>query len=618
MTTSSRFVNQFARIFHAQWLPWLLMFALFSAGLTANYAYQHPTAHRSVIGWALGIVAIFVAALRYDALRTPSIHVPASRSARYQLDSWDWLWIVTITVLALSLRLYRLESHFPPMHGDEGEKGILALVALNGPDPQVDVQPVPLFGARFFGHPTLYFYMQAVALRLLGETLEALRTMNALFGALAAGLLYFLGRMGWGRWAGFTAGWLMAVSHTYIHYSRTAMSMIPTAFAIVLMVTLFAAAYERARVYHAARQGPYRNVLLFVGIGLTIGWSQYMYYGSRLLPVLAFVLVVYLLLQRHMTWRQLVAMGLGFLVIYLPQGYYFFHHPDVWLGRLSTNGGSANGLSASAIQRVLGPDAIWPTDLPRYLWRQIIINARYFVDKGDGSSFYWRQLPGFDPVTVLLLWSGLLLAIGRLPRYHEFVAATWSCLGVFLAGVLTIDSPYGPRLLIAMPAIFLLAGMVVQLGVGWVHDHWSRWRSASWLFVSTIAVVTLAINYQYYFVRYAQFGPVQVPELAARALLAEPEPVRAYFLTAPQFYQYHGNIRFLAHHISRYDIAEVAEFARVKEEDETAAHLIFIAIPDRRAELVDYEKRFPGGVEEEIVDHYDQVRLITYVTPLTE
>jgi hypothetical protein len=103
--------------------------------------------------------------------------------------------------------------------------------------------------------------------------------------------------------------------------------------------------------------------------------------------------------------------------------YYFLHHPAVWLGRLSGTNGSANGLTAGSIQRILGPDALWPNDLPLYLWRQLVTNARYFIDQGDVSSFYWQELPGFDPMTVVLLWMGLLLALARLPRYHEFVAA---------------------------------------------------------------------------------------------------------------------------------------------------------------------------------------------------
>jgi uncharacterized membrane protein len=520
-----------------------------------------------------------------------------------------------IFLVAFGLRLYRLENNLPPMHGDEGEKGLLALTALLGPGPTTDAQPVPLFGARFFGHPTLYFYMQAVALRLFGESLEALRAMNGFFGALAAALLYFVGRIAWGRWAGFFAGWLMAVSHTYIHYSRTAMSMIPTVFAIVLMVALFAAAHSWARHREAAEPTHPNRLLPFIAIGLTIGWAQHMYYGSRLLPVLAFLLVLYQLLRQQMTWPQLGALIVGFVVIFLPQGYYFLHHPAVWLGRLSGTNGSANGLTAASIQRILGPDALWPNDLPLYLWRQIGTNARYFIDHGDVSSFYWQELPGFDPITVVLLWVGLLLALVRLPRYHEFVAALWFCLGVFLAGVLTIDSPYGPRLLIAMPALFLLAGLTMHLGlVRLQRGHLAR-RLTGWLLAAAVVAGTFGFNYEYYFVRYAQKGPIYVPEVAARAILAQPTALRAYFLTAPHFYQTHGDLRFLTRKTERFDLQSLEEFEQIERQWPTTKARLFLVIPERQAELAAYRTRFPGGVEQEMVDHYNNVRLISYLVP---
>ena len=71
-------------------------------------------------------------------------------------DPLDWLIAMAITGVALALRLYQLNDFLPTMHGDEGEMGMLALLARHGPASGIDARVLPLFSTSFLDHPTLF------------------------------------------------------------------------------------------------------------------------------------------------------------------------------------------------------------------------------------------------------------------------------------------------------------------------------------------------------------------------------------------------------------------------------------------------------------------------------
>lgn len=92
------------------------------------------TAALCVLLWASGL---FGSGTRTDVARIVSGHGV----------NWSPMWIV-----------------LPPMHGDEGEMGTLALLALHGPNSGISPHPLPLFSTAFLEHPTLFYYVQAGAL----------------------------------------------------------------------------------------------------------------------------------------------------------------------------------------------------------------------------------------------------------------------------------------------------------------------------------------------------------------------------------------------------------------------------------------------------------------------
>lgn len=234
--------------------PWTLVLALavVAGGVAGMLSRENPYSVASGVIWlaSLGLVELATWLHDRNVSRIATPHDTATPWLRI-----DWALALALFFVALALRLYRLGDTLPAMHGDEGEMGMLALLALHGPASGVSANPLPFFSTAFLDHPTLFHYLQAGALWLFGENLSGLRTLSALFGALCAPWAYALGRLGWGRAAGLAAGWLITVSHLHIHYSRIALNNIETTWLAMVMLLFFFCAW-RSEEHRSELQSP--------------------------------------------------------------------------------------------------------------------------------------------------------------------------------------------------------------------------------------------------------------------------------------------------------------------------------------------------------------------------
>ncbi len=538
-------------------------------------------------------------------------------------DWWlDWLLIGIITAVALWLRLHRLNDFLPTMHGDEGEMGELARLALQGPAGGLRPLPLPVFGIGFLDHPTLFHHIQAGALFFFGDSLTGLRTLSAITGALCVPPIYLLARRGWGRVAATTAAWLLAVSHLHIQYSRIALNNIQSVWMMILLILFLASAAEQSR----RQQG--RPLLFFVLAGLTIGVSQYFYYGSRLLPVIAALGLLVLLCQRRLSFVQAVGMGVATLLPYVPLLYIYSRNWQSFLNR--TQGVSI--ISPAGMAHTLGADATWPQDIPRLFWEQFKRNIAFFVDSGDKSSFYLQDLPAFDPVTVALFWLGLGLIFVRYRRFVNAILLVWLLVGLLLAGILTNDSPYGPRLIVMVPAIYLIASVPLQRLYTFLFNLWPS--AARWSLVLVLGLIgfgTFLGNYSTYFERYPRSLPNMMPIGMAHYIREHSQDSLFYIYGAPNFYAEYSVLRFITPESTRMN-------ASLVEETEAAIHamqrrhepgnagaateneyrgIVIIALLHRLQELETLVEKFPGGVREEHQNRAGNLLYVSYRLPPT-
>jgi 4-amino-4-deoxy-L-arabinose transferase-like glycosyltransferase len=602
--------------------------------------------------WLVALCLVLGAGFVHDRRRAAN-DPPMSASmtigdAQAKWTRVDWILVVLLGVVALGLRLYQIGPLLPPVHGDEGEMGMLALLALHGPASGLSAHRLPFFSTAFLDHPTLFHYLQAFGLWLFGESITSLRVLSAIFGALCAPFLYAIGRVGWGRVAGFTAGWLLAVSHLHIQYSRIALNNIENVLLVIVLIWLLALAYEA----NAARRGcaaldvnPDADVdadvdsdvdladtkqtpplvqkepalLLFIVIGLTIGLAQYFYYGSRLMPVLAGVSLIVLWRKQRVTVQQIAVLIAATAVAYFPLAFFYTNDLRAFLNRMK----GVNIFTPEGLAHTLGSQAVWPNDIPLLLWTQLKFNLYFFLHYGDRSAFYLADIPAFDPITVELFWLGLGLTLARVRRYHEFALLTWLGLGVFLAGVVTNDAPNGPRLIVAVPAMYMIAGLFLQRGYDFFTQVWgarSRWVAG--VVVSSVAVTTLYLNFNTYFVEYKAIQPNVVPVYLALEMADHAAEDRAYLLGAPHLYVNYGTLRFLAVAAEKYDLESPEQFMEMvaKQQKNSLAPkgALIIALPQHAEDLAQIEARFPNGTRTERKDPRGNLYYVTYEIPSTE
>jgi hypothetical protein len=548
--------------------------ALALSAMAAWLALREPRSVGAVVLWLAALLVVLWAAWRDERhAGMDTWLVPFS-----QQHMWEWALVGGFTVLGFALRAYDLRHYPLPVHGDEGEMGVLALQILNGDGP-------PPFATGWLDHPTLFHYLQAGSLAMWGRNEVGLRMLGAWWGAACVPLVYAVGRIGWGRAAAMVAAWLLAVSHLHNHFSRIGLNNIQTVTALLVLFLLLMAAYQRAAP----------RMMLFVGAGLVIGLSQYLYYGSRLLPIIAVPLMWLLWRAQRAGLRNIAAMMTAFAVAYAPLGVFYLTHRAQFTSRTA----GVLVFSAPNVQRVLGPSAVLPRDIGPLLWEQLVRNLQFFWRTGDRSTFYSGDIIPFDAITRTLFWIGLVVAVVGIRRWSNRMLLAWWGLGLLIGGVLTRDAPNAPRLLVIVPAVCLLGGVAAQYAWAWLHRArlWQAWHIAP--FAVVVAALTLAINIDTYFITYARSAGGLVPITAAREMIAAPRADAVLFLGPPYVYAAHGTIQFVAGAVEPQDFEGAEQVVALRENGQ---RVLLVAVPERAAELDALAQQFPGGSRTTRVD----------------
>ncbi|MFZ1396633.1 MAG: ABC transporter permease [Candidatus Promineifilaceae bacterium] len=117
--------------------------------------------------------------------------------------------LLAILLLGLALRFYALGAE--SLWVDEGTSVSVARLAL----PEI-------FADRIYKNPPLYFVLLHFWVQLFGDSEVALRLLSALFGGLALGLMFVVGRKLLGREGGLIGTFLLAIALFHVEFSQEA------------------------------------------------------------------------------------------------------------------------------------------------------------------------------------------------------------------------------------------------------------------------------------------------------------------------------------------------------------------------------------------------------------
>ncbi|MFW6069719.1 MAG: ArnT family glycosyltransferase, partial [bacterium] len=213
--------------------------------------------------------------------------------------------------LALLPRLYQLGSAPPGLNGDE----IYNIIDAR----RIGWGNWPIFLPGNNGREALYFYPMALSLRLLGDSVLAVRLPSVLFGAGSAALTYLTGKELFNHRVGLAAGLFVAVALWPVMPSRIGLRAISLTFFTALTVLLLARGVRRGQ----------RTWLLAGGVAL--GLTMYTYIPGRVFPAVIVGWAASLWIWRRPQWRanrrSLLLAFLLALVIFAPFGLYMLQQP---------------------------------------------------------------------------------------------------------------------------------------------------------------------------------------------------------------------------------------------------------------------------------------------------
>ena len=448
-------------------------------------------------------------------------------------DRRDWAIVLALTILAGVLRFYQLGSIPPGLQFDEAFNALDAARVLEGAR--------PLFLPDNSGREVLYTYLQAALASFLGLNVYTLRLTSALAGILTIPAAYILLRclltQDSRRVAAFTS-LAVAISFWHLHFSHYGIR-------VILMPLLFSGV---CGLFWLGRQR--RSGALFLASGVVLGLSVWTHPTGRLMPL---VLVGYaaweLATRRARAWIVLSGLAVTALtafLVFLPLGWHFYQHPELFTGHAS---------AVSIFAARVGGDAPLARLLDN-LWRV----AAMFSCAGDQAWIHnLAGRPVFDPLLSIPFWAGVFLWLKRLLRPDDpdrgalGLLALWS-LVMLAPSVLSDAAPNFSRTLPALPALFVAVGLGLTwlLAAGPALAHRLRWATATGArvgsaVVAAILLISSASSLYDYFYRFPQreetYYAYDVDKLDAWAELLPLAADRQVYLS--QLWAEHGTLRFL-------------------------------------------------------------------------
>ena len=451
--------------------------------------------------WIAGIAFLLCSAFGVPRLRgserqppeggTPNQVPPVFQRSATDLQpigwtTWEIVLLTALFVLALLSRVWNLTNFPDNIYPDEIMTGTVATQSYVGPTaPQPSVFSTLWSGIDL---PAFWFWFVAAFLKLGGSSLAMLRLPAALFGAATVIPLYALLRGTWGRYAAIAGSTIMAFSASNVHYSRLALNNIVTQF---FWATCF---------FFLLRALRSRRASDWVLAGLAAGFSEYFYYGTRLLPFILATLMVFLL---ALHWKQARHCADGFLLLagsYLvgfgPLLVHFIRNPNLYLGR----GASLLIWSPHIPISFADSQSAWKT-----IWPVLSENLLGISTHTSQDIIFYEPLLLPAEGALLVLGLALLLWHWRHPAAF-LILVSW--LGVLLVGGTLVAYPSSVPPLInhwtpAFPAFYV--GLAVPVGA-WASAVKSELEPhLRWICPVTVAIALLVLswcNLNFYFHHY--------------------------------------------------------------------------------------------------------------------
>ena len=370
-----------------------------------------------------------------------------------------WLPFLAIFIIAAGLRLIALETVPPGLQHDEVFHGHDAVTVLLGDR--------PLYFTSNAGNEPLFIYLMSITIGLFGHTELGIRLAAVICGLLTLLFTYLWIRRAFNQRFALTAAALLAVNFWPLFLSRVGLR----ATSVPMMVSLTAwLLFRGIQNSETSRQDKWRYVA-FIIAGVASGLTLYTYPAARTLPV---IILLFWLLDSIFAKRlnkPLLVTLISAAIVFAPLGYTIATLPQADV-RLQQLGGPVQAALSGNFEPVL----TYTRD-----------TLGMFTFSGDPIARY--NLPGrpvFDPITGVLFYAGLLIALRRWRERRYLFALIWLPIGL-LPSMLSDSAPSFLRASASLPVTFLFPAVALE----WIT---TRFFAAARLRITLLVIVLVGLN----------------------------------------------------------------------------------------------------------------------------
>ncbi|MCP5100174.1 MAG: hypothetical protein GY943_31865 [Chloroflexi bacterium] len=561
-----RMVCRYLQIEVGQFL-FLLMAPAFAwmASLAAGDILQARHGFISILAWIIALNLVIIGSLKFSDERGLHINRP-------EILYTSLLFFAAVLIRGLGTAV--LPTTFS---GDEGSAGLSALLFYEG-------KADNLFGIGWFSFPSFYFAVQSLGIFIWGRTIEGLRVLSAIAGAMAVVSTYWLARSLFDRKTAVIASLYLATSHYHMHISRIGLNNIwDSLFGTITLLGF----------WHGWKTG---KRVWFVLCGLALGLGQYFYVSIRVMPLLLLLWAAAAFWRDRDTFFQrlpgLITAAFIAFIVYLPLGIFFLKHPlefNAPLERVSILGPR---LQAEVLYR--GQTAV------SILAEQARLAIMGFTQEP------LRLL--YNPGAPLLLTGAatlFLLGIAWSITHFDlrYLLMFLPLVGAILSNVISQDPPASQRFVMAMPLVAIFVAVPLGEMGNWVDRLWPRVKHIGLVITAVIIATVMAQDIQYYFGEvydsYVLGGiNTQVAsEIADYFQEQVPSDQDVFFFGAPRMGYYSlSTIPFLAPDMRGQDVLQPLQ-AEPTWNLEGAT--LFVFLPERVNELEFVKAAYPDGTYRE-------------------
>lgn len=387
--------------------------------------------------------------------------------------------LLAVLLIATVFRLYHLNTFPPGLHPDEAANGLdivqrifhhdwRVIYATNGP------------------REALFFYLQAIFVWILGNTIFALRLAPALLSIATVGMVYLYTKDWFGRRTALLAAFLIAVNPWVVTIGRDGFRAGMTPLIIAAVAFLGGRAYTRQKIGY------------FIAAGAVFGLGFYTYTAFFMFALVPIGGLIYLSIQNRgwlkTNWKNLLVSVAVTAAVLLPLGVSIVRNPGASTARA---GGT------SFLNKDLNGGKPVQT-----LFVSVGKTLMQYNFVGDQNSRH--NLPGeplLNTFVGIMLILGLLVAFSRIGR-AKYAAVLAMFFVMMLPAILTAEGlPHALRSIGTAASVFTLAA----IGIDYLLMRWYKTfpvnapaRTAAVVMIGLLLFLTMVQGWRQYFVAWAQ------------------------------------------------------------------------------------------------------------------